>query len=83
MSDWQHIDTAPKDGTRLLLFCRDYDPPFFVGNYNWTELPTDHEDYWAGWSFSEELISNHCEIEPEPTHWMPLPAAPDEAADAA
>lgn len=73
---WKTIDSAPRDGTRVLLFCADYDPPFFVGQFMWTELPTDHEDYWAGWSFSEELIANHADTEPEPSHWQPLPEPP-------
>jgi len=83
MSAWQPIDTAPKDGSQLLLFCGDYEPPFFVGSFTWIDLPKDHEDYWEGWSFSEEILANHCGAEPEPTHWMPLPATPDQASGAA
>lgn len=83
MSQWQPISTAPKDGTPLLLFCADYAPAFFVGSWGRTDLPEGHEDYWAGWSWAEEILANHCAMEPEPTHWMPLPATPDEAAGAA
>jgi hypothetical protein len=61
---WQPIETAPKDGTRLLLFSRrPWDRPH-VGYYcgpphGWV---TDHG--WCG---------------PKPTHWQPLPEPPKEA----
>jgi hypothetical protein len=76
MGEWQPIATAPKDGRQLLLFCDDYDPAVFVGAYGHTELPEGHEDYWEGWSFSEELLMSYCSEEPEPTHWQPLPDPP-------
>lgn len=71
--DWQPIETAPKDGTQVLLYVAEYEPPLFVGSFTYTELSKDHEDYWEGWSFAEEILSNHVDIEPEPTHWMPEP----------
>ena len=78
MSKWQPIETAPKDGRQLLMFCDDYDPAVFVASFGWTDLPKNHADYWEGWIFAEEILASHTETEPEPTHWMPLPAPPAE-----
>jgi len=60
MIDWQPIETAPKDGTCVLVFvaARD-DLPSFVTTCAW------HKD--AGWC-ADELRSV--------THWMPLPDPP-------
>ena len=57
---WMPIETAPKDGTRVLLVI-DHGQ---WGDKVWTGL-------WAdGWSVSYGKPLN------SPTHWMPLPAAP-------
>ncbi len=70
MSEWQPIETAPKDGTAILLFGGD--PPAM-----W-ELPEPRGYSIAHWSKGRwieatgELYSAH----ESPTHWMPLPAAP-------
>lgn len=68
MSEWQPIETAPKDGTIVLLhrgiLCFGY---YFVG-----------ADKSCGW-ITSKIARNHDlqTIEP-PTHWMPLPAPPTE-----
>lgn len=59
---WQPIETAPKDGTWVIL-ARSNDA---VGPNYWT-------DYWIGsdiQDWAKSTLSN------PPTHWMPLPAAP-------
>ena len=73
---WQPIETAPRDGRELLLFSPYDEPNEYVGFWGWTELPQGHPDYWAGWSYVDELLINHCIDEPAPTHWMPLPEPP-------
>jgi len=83
MTDWQPIETAPKDGTEILTiqmlegdyFKRQaimywYLPP---AKYRWNltdddtmkRFPISPIGYWRG------------EIYLNPTHWMPLPNAPE------
>jgi phage tail protein X len=76
---WLPIESAPKDGTPVLLFARlagvnfatnsPYAPTIHVGAYR-TDLCI-----WTGSAYRDQL-----EIEIEPTHWMPRPAFPDCAA---
>ena len=92
---WQPIETAPKDGTEILLayfgFVMDVAVTFVANSY-W--LPAcigspllgtndhcvccpDNENYTGKWK-NWELTCAY-----EPTHWMPLPAAPTETAASA
>lgn len=66
MSEWQPIETLPKDGTRVLLFGEcpnafDRPPEWVVGV---RAEAADRADYYA--------------IEIRPTCWMPLPDPPME-----
>lgn len=68
-SSWQSIETALKNGTRILLWPR-------IANHNskphflrhaigyWHKLP-EGGGVWAG-----------CDAPRKPTHWMPLPEPP-------
>ncbi len=69
--DWQPIETAPRDGTPVLLV--DYslgdpgDPPgfdVFVGY--WSD-----DAHNRGWTCAYYNVRTH-----DPDHWMPLPAPP-------
>jgi hypothetical protein len=71
MSTWQPIETAPKDGTHLLL--SDGERVTLGG---WTSDMDQGAEYegqigMAGW-WSVDLGPNG----DRPTHWMPLPEAP-------
>lgn len=79
--EWQRIETAPKDGTRILVFgsLMDRDTPF--------TKPPPPESYeaawWKAWYSSPNpgwMIAN-CDEEYgdyiDATHWMPLPDAPE------
>jgi hypothetical protein len=66
--DWQPIETAPRDGTRVLLTLK-YDDEPIIGRTVARIWCTDEETWEGGW---------HKEI--EPTHWMPLPAIAMETA---
>lgn len=61
---WQLIETAPKDGTRILgarIGSK------FITNIYWGEKMYDKGEYqWKGWVGKTK----------PPTHWMPLPLPP-------
>ena len=64
--EWQPIETAPRDGTRVILAALD---EFYV---RVAEGYFDDEWFWSTDSYRElgrEGIS--------PTHWMPLPEPPN------
>ena len=69
MNEWQPIETAPKDGTWVLVCGNGWDVMMASYSYDgrigrgyfWG--PTEWDDY--------ELA------EQQPTHWMPLPEPPE------
>lgn len=64
---WQPIDTAPKDGEEILLYCPGNHPLQLMGFFS--------SDAGGRWEHcSESLYYEEQEI--FPTHWMPLPDAP-------
>ena len=67
---WQPIETAPKDGTHILVIIEDA-----VVEAWWDE----NEGYRSEWS-TPSLSSHGCGCcsgnNDEPTHWMPLPVRP-------
>ena len=79
---WQPIETAPKDGTKIVIWAERYD---FCPIAQWSSGPDV-----SGWSF--DAFSSPCascedgfigwneDIEDGfmPTHWMPLPEPPKE-----
>lgn len=73
MSAWRPIATAPKDG-HVLLFSPDARAPgVFIGSLATFEESGGPESYWIdSWT---EVVSDA-----DPTHWMPLPNAPETSA---
>jgi hypothetical protein len=63
VTEWQPIETAPRDGTDVLTF-----PHYRVTSYN-PDLN----------GFSHFSVYHDCDRlhSPQPTHWMPLPAPPE------
>ena len=77
--EWRPIESAPKDGTHLLLYGRieweDYgdegDPPEIVVGY----YDVDEWDFKEGWVLvNANPYTDFC----HPTHWMPRPAPPEQ-----
>lgn len=71
---WQPIETAPKDGTRIMLWEQYSDVPF-VGwwlDRGWT-VSHEHVDAEGGWEGAIVVDAIHQEMI---THWMPLPIPP-------
>lgn len=62
-SQWQPIETAPKDGTEILLFDR--------GQIC--------HGYWGGDFHNTFLMVRGVGFADGATHWMPLPSAPNES----
>lgn len=62
MTEWQPIETAPKDGTEILLFSKDF------GRWidQWTNI--EGQEMW--------MMCDQWEIKSIPTKWMHLPDAP-------
>lgn len=60
MPEWMPIETAPKDGTRVLV----WNPLFYA--------PVSAQFYGEWWGESYELGP----LLHQPTRWLPLPAAP-------
>jgi hypothetical protein len=60
--EWQPIETAPKDGTPVMI----YDPEFSI------------KVYVAAWMYDFQWVEADGEhhLEFNPTHWMPLPEPP-------
>lgn len=71
-TDWRSIDSAPKDGTAVLLWAKDLRFPgeMCVAQY----MTVDIE--W--WHVTDGKFGPWPLRGPSPTHWMPLPAGPVE-----
>ena len=76
MAGWQPIETAPKDGSYLLLW-EQYSHPPFVGYWSGGRWSVSHEhvDAEGGWDGANVVDALSMPI----THWMPLPPAPGPA----
>ena len=79
MSEWQPIETAPRDGTRVLLV--NDNGAIDIAGYveQWTvryEFMRKERDGDVYKEVREECGYWNTEIAYCPTHWMPLPALP-------
>jgi len=75
-SAWQPIETAPKDGTRVLIaggtvsFWTERDVPFSdISIAYWCG---GYDPHWRG----EDMQAHDEWYAHKPTHWMPLPEPP-------
>lgn len=77
MIEWQPIETAPRDGTTVLLVCPTFQDPVFIGRFMDVEefrygVRVRKRRYWSiPWIINMD--------DPQPTHWMPIPKAPSNA----
>jgi hypothetical protein len=75
--NWLPIESAPKDGTQILLYYPEYHRKVWVGHYynretyNHGKLQSKNE----GWHNGADTLGLVKEC--QPTHWMPLPEAPN------
>jgi len=61
--EWQIIDTAPRDGTAILLWFNDG-----IVVAHWHAATDGHAGAW--WDRNDEWTFEH------PSHWQPLPDPP-------
>ena len=81
-ADWRPIETAPKDGTKILIWRDGWD----YAPVAWRDAIDCDEGSFGAWVFADHLclgVGDGClgwneDIEDGhmPTHWQPLPAAP-------
>jgi len=73
MSEWQPIETAPKNATQVLIYS-----PERCANCTPNSAGM-HAAHWEGGHWiTGRLVKGGVTLEPnhEPTHWMPLPSPP-------
>lgn len=80
---WRSMDTAPKDGSWVLLHVpRGLDTgTVTIGSYHRAEERDQDGRFvagqWDGWrGMDADTLPSHC----EPAHWAPLPPPPGETA---
>jgi hypothetical protein len=70
--EWQPIETAPRDGTRLLcVWACAWGPMVYEGWCQGIGTARDGGDFWR----SHSLVP----VSGRPTHWMALPPPPQSA----
>jgi hypothetical protein len=77
--DWQPIDTAPKDGTWILLFGKGTDDEHEtrqIAVAQYTDYLNGRKTKWH-WQFAW-YDGGYYGVFEGPTHWMPLPKLPEE-----
>ena len=78
MSEWQPIETAPKDGSVVLIADAEHVNEahyvFEVGEFLVSNYP---DPYWEKYDHSYWDRHNDDSDWYEPTHWMPLPPPPN------
>lgn len=80
--EWRSIETAPKDGTNILIFARDFPAiawwaNVYYFNYDKDEMVEGEE--WAQWICDNPYYNSVLTGDRTPTHWMPLPNPPEGA----
>ena len=63
--DWQPIETAPKDGSRILVKDRPHGLGMCVASAGWR----NDAPHLIEWQVVNDVVAH-------PTHWMPLPKPP-------
>jgi hypothetical protein len=86
MSEWQPIETAPKDGRHILVFVDCAETPivrlaFWSDGELWEMQGYDSlEEVRGWWSYENSVTQEKLDGPVEPTHWMPAPEFPKAGA---
>lgn len=83
MTDWMGIESAPKDGSRILLYCGRWLPPISCGEWRVIQGKDDEGNViYDGSGFQTDWSDYPHTIAPfAATHWMPLPPIPEKSND--
>lgn len=68
MGEWQPIETAPKDGTKVDLWDR--------AGFRWANCHWGCHYFENGRPVGPATWGRGSPDGPQPTHWMPIPEAP-------
>ena len=87
MSEWQPIETAPRDGTVVLVWW----PDFWVNDGELTDeivggqccVSCNRFGEWQREVTYAAILDDDFEPAEEPTHWQPLPTPPEQAKEVA
>ena len=73
--EWRPIETAPKDGTWVLLGSNGTDS----SSGTWVTQGYFYDEGWRG-ETTDDGAPGYCVLhDSQPTHWLPLPTPPKEA----
>lgn len=79
MSEWQPIETAPRDGTEVLVG-KDIATVWIVRNARWVNandwVPPENDEVDGWWAYRNSVTQELLEGIFEPTHWIPMPQPP-------
>lgn len=72
---WMPIETAPKDGTHIMV----WEPTFKSIEFSWWGNDYNVKDY-LGWlcGDGDDWSTGFYHTPITPTHWMPMPNPPEE-----
>lgn len=79
---WMPIETAPKDGTQVLLFTDTRAAPaseawYYMGIEPFSAVQIGYWEDTVDAPLRQEGAGWRKQLVGEPTHWMPLPAPPE------
>ena len=74
-SEWQPIETAPKDGSLVILYNGTVEQGNFVAKVDSGRVSNQFV-FTSSWDGLDGYLVSACD--PQPTHWMPLPNPPEE-----
>lgn len=77
MSDWQPIETAPRDGSNILVYLPTWGR-IYIGSWNEVITMTfgkvTNESLF--WHYQGGPMHLSFSERPQPSHWLPLPSPP-------
>lgn len=76
MSDWQPIETAPTDGSKILIWDEGMEYPEAAFWQEHDEADAEEIGEPGFWCYACDVLSDVAQPD-NPIGWMPLPASPE------